>query len=93
MEGILSKWTNVVHRWQYRYFLLDDDVLRYYTSKEKMVRGQQRGCIRLTGAAIGINGGSDPLFTITVDDKVFHLQVFILIGLSKTYFILSLISM
>lgn len=75
MEGFLSKWTNVVHRWQYRYFSLDGNKLRYYTSKEKMDKGHERGCVDLKGATIGINSGNDPLFTISVDDKVFHLQV------------------
>jgi hypothetical protein len=75
MEGTLSKWTNVVHGWQYRYFILDDDSLRYYTSRDKMLRGQQRGCIRLNNAAIGIEEENTSLFTITVDGKVFHFQV------------------
>uniref|UniRef100_A0A915EP71 Oxysterol-binding protein n=1 Tax=Ditylenchus dipsaci TaxID=166011 RepID=A0A915EP71_9BILA len=74
MEGSLNKWTNMVHGWQYRYFVLNDDVLCYYTSKEKMFKGQQRGCIRLRSAAIGIDGEHDKSFTITVDGKVFHLQ-------------------
>ncbi|KAF7638107.1 Oxysterol-binding protein [Meloidogyne graminicola] len=74
MEGILSKWTNVMHGWQHRYFVLNDDVLCYYTSKEKMARGQQRGCIRLRGAALGIDEENDTLFTVAVDGKTFHLQ-------------------
>uniref|UniRef100_A0AC34QIA4 Oxysterol-binding protein n=1 Tax=Panagrolaimus sp. JU765 TaxID=591449 RepID=A0AC34QIA4_9BILA len=74
MEGPLSKWTNVVHGWQYRWFVLNDDVLCYFTSRDKMLRRQQRGCIRLRGAAIGIDGENNSLFTITVDGKVFHLQ-------------------
>ncbi|KAI1713927.1 oxysterol-binding protein domain-containing protein [Ditylenchus destructor] len=74
MEGSLSKWTNMVQGWQYRYFVLNDDVLCYYTSKEKMLRNQLRGCIRLRGAAIGIDGENNSLFTITVDGKTFHLQ-------------------
>ncbi|KAH7699821.1 Oxysterol binding protein [Aphelenchoides avenae] len=74
MEGALSKWTNLVQGWQYRYFVLNDDVLCYYTSRDKMLRGQQRGCIRLRGAAIGIDGENNSLFTITVDGKTFHLQ-------------------
>uniref|UniRef100_A0A914DLY0 Oxysterol-binding protein n=1 Tax=Acrobeloides nanus TaxID=290746 RepID=A0A914DLY0_9BILA len=74
MEGPLSKWTNVVHGWQYRWFVLNDDVLCYYTSRDKMLRRQQRGCIRLRGAVIGIDGENNCLFTITVDGKVFHLQ-------------------
>ena len=33
MEGPLSKWTNVVKGWQYRWFVLDDNtgLLSYYT--------------------------------------------------------------
>ncbi|KAH0551329.1 hypothetical protein KQX54_001354 [Cotesia glomerata] len=44
MEGSLSKWTNVVNGWQYRWFVLDDNagLLSYYTSKEKMMRGARR---------------------------------------------------
>ena len=75
MEGPLSKWTNVVHGWQFRWFVLNDDVLCYFTSRDKMLKKQQRGCIRLRGAAIGIDGENNTLFTITVDGKVFHLQV------------------
>ncbi|OZC06616.1 PH domain protein [Onchocerca flexuosa] len=74
MEGPLSKWTNVVQGWQYRWFVLRDDALHYYTSKEKMMKGQQRGCIRLRGAVIGIDGENNSLFTVTVDGKTFHLQ-------------------
>uniref|UniRef100_A0A1I8EHN7 Oxysterol-binding protein n=1 Tax=Wuchereria bancrofti TaxID=6293 RepID=A0A1I8EHN7_WUCBA len=74
MEGPLSKWTNVVHGWQYRWFILRDDALHYYTSREKMMKGQQRGCIRLRGAVIGIDGENNSLFTVTVDGITFHLQ-------------------
>ncbi|GMR51370.1 hypothetical protein PMAYCL1PPCAC_21565 [Pristionchus mayeri] len=74
MEGPLSKWTNVVHGWQYRWFVLGEDALLYYTSKEKMAKGQQRGCLRLRGAIVGIDGENNSLFTITVDGKIFHLQ-------------------
>lgn len=33
MEGSLSKWTNVMKGWQYRWFVLDDNagILSYYT--------------------------------------------------------------
>ena len=41
MEGALSKWTNVMKGWQYRWFVLDDNagLFSYYTSREKMRRG------------------------------------------------------
>lgn len=57
MEGALSKWTNVMKGWQYRWFVLDDSagIFSYYTSKDKMTRGVRRGCVRLRGALIGID--------------------------------------
>jgi len=75
MEGSLSKWTNVMKGWQYRWFVLDENagLLSYYTSKEKMMRGVRRGCVRLKGAVIGIDD-EDSTFTITVDHKTFHFQ-------------------
>jgi hypothetical protein len=35
-EGPLSKWTNVIHGWQYRFFVLDSvqGMLTYYTVNE-----------------------------------------------------------
>ncbi|VDL60401.1 unnamed protein product [Hymenolepis diminuta] len=76
MEGPLSKWTNVVQGWQYRWFVLDlvMGVLSYYTSREKMMRGERRGCVKLKNAQMGINDEDDSTFTITVDSKVFHFQ-------------------
>ncbi|XP_039276085.1 oxysterol-binding protein-related protein 9 [Nilaparvata lugens] len=76
MEGSLSKWTNVMKGWQYRWFVLDDNagLLSYYTSREKMMRGVRRGCVRLKGAVIGIDDDDDSTFTITVDSKTFHFQ-------------------
>ena len=57
MEGTLSKWTNVMKGWQYRYFVLDDNagLFSYYTSQEKMMRGARQGCVRLKGALVGID--------------------------------------
>ena len=77
MEGPLSKWTNVMKGWQYRWFVLDDaaGIFSYYTSKSKMSRGERRGCVRMRGALIGIDDEDDATFTITVDNKTFHFQV------------------
>uniref|UniRef100_A0A8R1HN36 Oxysterol-binding protein n=2 Tax=Caenorhabditis japonica TaxID=281687 RepID=A0A8R1HN36_CAEJA len=74
MEGPLSKWTNMVHGWQYRWFKIENDTLLYYTSRDKMLKGQQRGQIRLNGAVVGIDGENNSLFTITVEGKTFHMQ-------------------
>lgn len=76
LEGPLTKWTNVVQGWQYRWFVLDDNagLLSYYTSKEKMVRGARRGCLRLKGAQTGISDEDDSTFTLTCDHRTFHFQ-------------------
>ncbi|XP_046387861.1 oxysterol-binding protein-related protein 9 isoform X1 [Ischnura elegans] len=76
MEGTLSKWTNVMKGWQNRWFVLDDNagLLSYYTSREKMMRGVRRGCVRLKGAVIGIDDEDASTFTVTVDGKTFHFQ-------------------
>eukprot|EP00795_Rhopilema_esculentum_P004515 gene4515-20767_t len=76
LEGPLSKWTNVVKGWQYRWFVLDENtgLLSYYTSKDKMMRGARRGCLRLRGAQIGIDDDDDSTFTISSDQKIFHFQ-------------------
>ncbi|XP_037035704.1 oxysterol-binding protein-related protein 9 isoform X3 [Bradysia coprophila] len=76
LEGTLSKWTNVMKGWQYRWFVLDENagLLSYYTSKEKMMKGVRRGCVRLKGAVIGIDDQDVNTFTITVDHKTFHFQ-------------------
>ncbi|OWA53479.1 putative Oxysterol-binding protein-related protein 9 [Hypsibius exemplaris] len=72
MEGPLSKWTNVMQGW----FVLDEGhgILFYYTSKEKMLKGQRRGCVRLKDAIIGIDSEDDSTFTVKVDHKTFHFQ-------------------
>jgi hypothetical protein len=78
MEGPLSKWTNMLHGWQFRWFVLDqaNGLLSYYTSKENISKGERRGCIRLKDgpAYVGYDSEDDITFTITVDDKTFHLQ-------------------
>ncbi|CAG9813105.1 unnamed protein product [Phaedon cochleariae] len=45
-----------------------------FQSKEKMMRGVRRGCVRLKGAVIGIDDEDDSTFTVTVDHKTFHFQ-------------------
>jgi hypothetical protein len=43
------KWTNYIHGWQERYFVLEDGVLSYYKSKKEMNFGC-RGAIALKKA-------------------------------------------
>lgn len=51
----------------------------FFQSKEKMMRGVRRGCVRLRAAVVGIDDEDDSNFTITVDHKTFHFQVILLI--------------
>lgn len=51
-----------------------------FQSKDKMVRGDRRGCVKLKNAQMGINDEDDSTFTITVDSKILHFQ-----GKSHTY--------
>lgn len=76
MEGPLSKWTNYVNGWQYRWFVLDQNsgLISYYTSKDKMKKGSRRGCFSLKGAIIGIDDQDDSTFTIRVQDRTYHFQ-------------------
>lgn len=46
----------------------------FFQSREKMIRGVRRGCVRLKGAIIGIDDEDNTTFTITVDGKTFHFQ-------------------
>ncbi|CAF4788133.1 unnamed protein product, partial [Rotaria sp. Silwood1] len=75
-ESPLSKWTNVIHGWQYRFFVLDptQGMLIYYTSKENMVKGEQRGVVLLKDAHLGIDSEDDSTFTIRSNGKTFHFQ-------------------
>ncbi|CAF0724890.1 unnamed protein product [Adineta steineri] len=75
-EGPLSKWTNVIQGWQYRFFVLDptQGMLIYYTSKENMVKGDRRGVVLLRGAYLGIDSEDDSTFTIRSHGKTFHFQ-------------------
>uniref|UniRef100_A0A1I8IFH4 CCHC-type domain-containing protein n=1 Tax=Macrostomum lignano TaxID=282301 RepID=A0A1I8IFH4_9PLAT len=48
---------------------------RWQRSRDKMVRGERRGCVKLRGALIGIDDEDDSTFTITTQErKVFHFQ-------------------
>lgn len=55
MEGPLSKWTNVMKGWQYRWFVLDYNagLLSYYTVRCRVGRARERG----GGGDSGLWGG------------------------------------
>lgn len=76
LEGPLSKWTNLVKGWQYRWFVLDKRTgfLSYYTSRDQMMRGSKRGCVKLKGAVLEIDDGDESAFMLISDNKQFHFQ-------------------
>jgi len=71
-EGPLCKWTNVMRGWAWRWFVLSDNTLTYYTSKEKRLQGDKRGQLKLNGAFLSIE--EDTNFSITVEDHTYHFQ-------------------
>ncbi|KAB0362284.1 hypothetical protein FD754_006440 [Muntiacus muntjak] len=64
MEGPLSKWTNVMKGWQYRWFVLDYNagLLSYYTpcsflTVRCLLGGKAgRGCREVHGCSRGLKG-------------------------------------
>lgn len=49
--GNLNKWTNMLHGWQERYFVLKNGVLSYFKSADDIAEGC-RGAIRLKNAQV-----------------------------------------
>lgn len=54
ISGILSKWTNYIHGWQDRFFVLKDGNLSYYKSEQDLQFGC-RGSISVLRAAIRVS--------------------------------------
>ncbi|KAK3709532.1 hypothetical protein QZH41_018984 [Actinostola sp. cb2023] len=76
MEGQLSKWTNYVRGWQYRWFTLDPDtgMLDYYMEKERIKQGP-RGSVNLAGAVVSPSDEDSFTFSVNaVNGDVFKLR-------------------
>ncbi|CAG5096752.1 Oidioi.mRNA.OKI2018_I69.XSR.g14762.t1.cds [Oikopleura dioica] len=58
--------------WAWRWFVLQDNILTYYTSKEKRQIGEKRGQLSLEQALLNIE--EDCNFSVTVDDHTYHFQ-------------------
>lgn len=56
MEGYLQKWVNPFHRWQKRYFILNNDILTYCDEKGGKAKGQIH--LKVAGISWNLN---DPL--------------------------------
>ena len=59
--------------WAWRWFVLQDNILTYYTSKEKRQIGEKRGQLSLELALLNIE--EDCNFSLTVDEHTYHFQV------------------
>lgn len=69
-EGYLLKWTNVVTRWQRRYFKIDSGVLSY-----SRARGcAPRGVAAIEAVTIIPHKGRAEQFSLEVAGKVLHLR-------------------
>ncbi|CAG2066401.1 unnamed protein product [Timema podura] len=76
MEGVLCKWTNPIEGWRYLFFVLDDVVgkLHYFTSKQKLLRGERRGSVTLRRARVLRDEIDTSAFSIAVDRKRLYFQ-------------------
>ncbi|KAI3361563.1 hypothetical protein L3Q82_013710, partial [Scortum barcoo] len=66
LEGVLKKYTNLLHGWQSRYFVLDTEVcqLQYYLNERSKIQQPPRGSLPLLGAMV-VSGDEFPhMFTI-----------------------------
>ena len=54
LAGTLSKWTNYIHGWQDRYFLLENGIISYFKSESEMSIGC-RGSVSLSKAVISVS--------------------------------------
>ncbi|XP_029186921.2 oxysterol-binding protein-related protein 11-like isoform X2 [Acropora millepora] len=75
-EGQLSKWTNLMKGWQFRWFTLDPEsgVLEYYVDKEKKKLGP-RGSVYLGGSIISPSDEDSFTFTVSAaNGDIFKLR-------------------
>ncbi|KAI8519454.1 Oxysterol-binding protein- protein 10 [Branchiostoma belcheri] len=77
-EGQLSKYTNVMKGWQYRWFVLDPDsgVLDYYVNEESK-KQRPRGSLQLAGSVMSPSDEDSHTFSINAaNGEVYRLRAF-----------------
>ncbi|XP_062254935.1 oxysterol-binding protein-related protein 10-like [Platichthys flesus] len=74
LEGVLRKYTNLLHGWQSRYFVLDPDVgqLQYYLNELSKSQRPPRGCLPLLGAMVVSSNEFPYMFTIQATTGDFY---------------------
>ncbi|KAH8856161.1 Collagen type IV alpha-3-binding protein [Schistosoma japonicum] len=73
VRGYLSKWTNLLHGWQERYFVLSDGFLTYYRNSDDMDLGS-RGSIRIKNAYVKTHEYDECRFEVRVGDVIWYLR-------------------
>lgn len=73
IRGTLSKWTNLLHGWQERYFILSDGRLTYYRNADDITNGS-RGSIKIRQAEIKPHEYDDCRFEIRLGDYIWYLR-------------------
>ncbi|KAM6967630.1 oxysterol-binding protein-related protein 10-like [Aplochiton taeniatus] len=66
LEGVLSKYTNLLQGWQNRYFVLEPEVgqLQYYVNEHSKSQHRPRGALPLIGASVASSDELPHMFTI-----------------------------
>ncbi|VDP86999.1 unnamed protein product [Echinostoma caproni] len=65
VRGMLSKWTNLLHGWQERYFILSDGMLTYYRNSDEVSLGS-RGAVRVRLADVKAHEYDDCRFEVSL---------------------------
>ncbi|CDW54254.1 collagen type IV alpha 3 binding protein [Trichuris trichiura] len=73
VAGILHKWTNYIHGWQPRYFILQGGTLAYYKSQDEIEFGC-RGAVTVCKAVIQPNEFDSYRIDVSVNDCVWYLR-------------------
>jgi len=73
LDGTLSKWTNYLHGWQDRYFILRDGTLSYFKSEFDKAFGC-RGSVSLGRAKIVLHEYDLCRFDVHVNDNIYYLR-------------------
>ncbi|KER21222.1 hypothetical protein T265_10410 [Opisthorchis viverrini] len=73
ISGVLSKWTNLLHGWQERYFVLSDGTLTYYRSEDEIGLGS-RGSVRIRTAFVKPHEYDDCRFEVRVGELIWYLR-------------------
>ncbi|VUZ43895.1 unnamed protein product [Hymenolepis diminuta] len=71
--GNLNKWTNMLHGWQERYFVLKDGVLSYFRSADDIAEGC-RGAIRLKNAQVQPHPYDDCRIDVSLGDSTWYFR-------------------